>query len=55
MQLTGCLQNSIYATYERARAAIASGRLVSVFLENGRLYHYCDYAYVQMLDLTNKQ
>ena len=106
MQLTGCLTNSIYATYERAlvvlfsrekdaglgdyteellrkvadvndlsvgvsnafedlthiqshyeqaRAAISAGRLVSVFLEDGQVYHYCDYAYVQMLDLTNKQ
>lgn len=106
MQLTGCLQNSIYATYEdalvvafsrekgaglgdyteellrkvadvndlsigvsnafddlthirshyeQARAAIKAGRMVSVFLEDGQVYHYCDYAYVQMLDLTNTQ
>ncbi|MEE8674632.1 PucR family transcriptional regulator [Tractidigestivibacter scatoligenes] len=106
MQLTGCLQSSIYATYEdalvvafsrekgtglgdyteellrkvadvndlsigvsnafddlthirshyeQARAAIKAGRMVSVFLEDGQVYHYCDYAYVQMLGLTNTQ
>lgn len=106
MQLTGCLQNSIYATYEKtlvvlfsrekeaglgtyteellrkvadvndlsigvsngfedlthiqshyeqARAAIRAGRMVSDFLVDGQVYHYCDYAYVQMLDLTNTQ
>ena len=45
----------IQSHYEQARAAISAGRLVSVFLEDGQVYHYCDYAYVQMLDLTNKQ
>lgn len=45
----------IHSHYEQARSAIRSGRMVAVFLEDGGLYHYCDYAYVQMLDLTNKQ
>jgi hypothetical protein len=45
----------IHSHYEQARAAIQAGRMVSVFLDDGQVYHYCDYAYVQMLDLTNKQ
>ncbi|MCC6099717.1 MAG: helix-turn-helix domain-containing protein [Olsenella sp.] len=45
----------IRSHYEQACAAIDCGKIVSPYLDDGWLYHYCDYAYVQMLALTNRQ
>ena len=45
----------IKSHYEQANAAIKFGSLVSVFLDDRGLYHYCDYSYAQMLELTNSQ
>ncbi|GEM_PF-420133 len=45
----------IHSHYEQARSAIRAGRLVSLYLDDRYLYHFCDYAHVDMLDITNKQ
>lgn len=45
----------IKSHYEQANAAIKFGSLVSVFLDDQSLYHYCDYSYAQMLEFTNGQ
>lgn len=39
--------------YHQALAAIKFGELVSVFLDDRSVHHYRDYAYAQMLDITN--
>lgn len=45
----------IHSHYEQARSAIRAGRLVCLYLDDRCLYHFCDYAHVDMLDITNKQ
>lgn len=45
----------IHSHYEQALSAIRAGRLVCLYLDDRFLYHFCDYAHVDMLDITNKQ
>lgn len=41
--------------YEQARAAIRYGTVAANALDDGGLYRYCDYAYMQMLEVTGRR
>lgn len=41
--------------YEQARAAIRYGEMAAARFDDGRLYRYCDYAYIHMLELAGRR
>ncbi|MDO4538899.1 MAG: helix-turn-helix domain-containing protein [Coriobacteriales bacterium] len=43
------------AAYAQARTAVRLGQMASSVLDDQGLFHYCDYAYMHVLELTNRR